>query len=53
MNNRDSVKTKMTAVEKRYGKSIKGTMPGKAKPKTRVKPILGKNKLGFKVKVTF
>ncbi len=53
MNNRDSVKTKMTAVEKRYGKSIKGTMAGKSRPKTRVKPILGKNKLGFKVKVAF
>jgi len=53
MNNRDSVKTKMAAVEKRYGKSIKGTMAGKPRPKTRVKPILGKNKLGFKVKVTF
>ena len=53
MNNRDSVKTKMAAVEKRYGKSIKGTMAGKSRPKTRVKPILGKNKLGFKVKVTF
>lgn len=53
MNNRDSVKTKMSAVEKRYGKTTKGTMPGKARPKTRVKPILGKNKIGFKVKVTF
>lgn len=53
MNNRDSVKTRMSAVEKRYGKTTKGTTPGKAKPKTRVKPILGKNKLGFKVKVTF
>jgi len=53
MNNRDSVKTKMSAVEKRYGKSIKGTMAVKPRLKTRVKPILGKNKLGFKVKVTF
>lgn len=53
MNNRDSVKTRMSVVEKRYGKTTKGTMPGKAKPKTKVKPVLGKNKLGFKVKVTF
>ena len=53
MNNRDSVKTKMAAVEKRYGKSIKGTMAGKPRPKTRVKPILGKNKIGFKGKVAF
>ncbi len=53
MNNRDSVKTKMSAVEKRYGKYTKGTMAGKPRPKTRVKPILGKNKLSFKVKVTF
>ena len=53
MNNRDSVKTRMSAVEKRYGKTTKGTTPGKARPKTKVKPILSKNKLGFKVKVTF
>lgn len=53
MNNRDSVKTRFDAVEKRYGNTLKGTMAGKPRPKTRAKPILGKNKLGFKVKVTF
>lgn len=53
MNNRDSVKTKMAAVEKRYGKTIKGNIPRKAKPKLKLKPVLGKSKVGIKGKITF
>ena len=53
MSIRDSVKTKMAAVEKRYGKTIKGTIPRKAKPKLKLKPILGKSKVGIKGKITF
>jgi len=53
MNNRDSIKTKMAAVEKRYGKTIKGTKSGKTKPKFKIKPILGKDKIGIKIKGTF
>lgn len=53
MNNRDSVKTKVDAVEKRYSKTIKGTKSGKTKPKFKVKPILEKGKIGIKIKGTF
>lgn len=53
MNSRDSVKTKVDAVEKRYGKTIKGSLPRKAKPKFKVRPILGKDKIGIKIKGTF
>ena len=52
MNSRDSVKTRADAVEKRYGKTTKGTA-SKAKTKTKVKPILKKNKIGVKYEVKF
>ena len=52
MNSRDSVKTRADAVEKRYGKTTKGTA-SKAKVKKKVTPILGKDKLGIKLKVKF
>ncbi len=53
MNNRESIKTKAEAVEKRYGKTIKGNIPRKPKPKFKVKPILSKSKVGIKIKGTF
>ena len=55
MNNRDSVKTKMTAVEKRYGKSIKGDSKRKPEPKLKLKlkPVLKKGTIGIKGKATF
>ena len=53
MNTRDTVKTRADAVEKRYGKTIKGDSKRKPKPKLKLKPILGKNKIGIKGKVTF
>lgn len=53
MNNRDSVKTKMAAVEKHYGKTIKGNSKRKPQPKIKAKPILGKKKIGLKIKVDF
>lgn len=53
MNSRDSVKTKMAAVEKRYAKTTKGTAARKPKPKLKLKPVLGKNKIGIKGKLTF
>ncbi len=52
MNSRDTVKTRADAVEKRYGKTTKGTAQ-KAKVKTKFKPKLGKNKIGFKYEVKF
>lgn len=53
MNNKDSVKTRADVVEKRYGKTIKGNIPRKPKPKLKIKPILSKSKIGLKAKVTF
>lgn len=53
MNNRDSVKTSVEAVEKRYSKTIKGNSKRKPKPKLKLKPILSKDKIGIKGKVTF
>lgn len=53
MNNRDSIKTRAEAVEKRYSKTIKGDSKRKPKPKLKLKPILGNNKIGIKGKVTF
>lgn len=53
MNSRDSVKTKMAAVERRYGKTIKGTTKGKTKPKLKIKPVLKKGTIGIKGKITF
>ena len=53
MNSRDFIKSRSDAVEKRYGKSIKGDSKRKPKPKLKLKPILGKNKIGIKGKVTF
>jgi hypothetical protein len=53
MNSRDSVKTRAEAVEKRYSKTTKGTAPRKPKPKLKLKPVLGKNKIGIKGKITF
>lgn len=53
MNSRDSVKTRMAAVEKRYGKTVKGTTKGKTKPKLKLKPTLSKSKIGIKGKLTF
>jgi len=38
---------KAKMVEKRYGKTTKGTAE-KVRPKTKVKPILKKGKIGFK-----
>ena len=52
MNNRDSVKTKMSAVEKRYGKTTKGTAE-KAKIKVKIRPKLSKNKIGLKYERKF
>lgn len=52
MNSRDTVKTRSEAVEKRYGKTTKGTAT-KYKPKKKVSPILGKDKVGIKLKVKF
>lgn len=53
MNTSDSIKSKMTMVEKRYAKTTKGTAKRKPKPKLKLKPILGKDKIGIKGKVTF
>lgn len=53
MNNRDSVKTKITAVEKRYGRTIKGDSKRKPEPKLKLKPVLKKGTIGIKGKVTF
>jgi hypothetical protein len=53
MNTRETVKTKAAAVEKRYGKTIKGDLKRKPKPKLKLRPVLGKDKIGIKGKVTF
>lgn len=53
MNSRDTIKTRADAVERRYSKTTKGTGPRKPKPKLKLKPILGKNKIGIKGKLTF
>lgn len=52
MNSRNTIKTRADAVEKRYSKTTKGTA-SKTKVKTKVKPILKKNKIGFKYEVKF
>ena len=43
----------MTAVEKRYGKSIKGDSKRKTEPKLKLKPVLKKGTIGIKGKATF
>ena len=43
----------MAAVEKRYGKIIKGDSKRKPKPKLKLKPVLKKGAIGIKGKVTF
>lgn len=53
MNTRDSVKTRTEAVEKRYSKTTKGDSKRKPKPKLKLKPVLNKDKIGIKGKVTF
>lgn len=52
MNNIESVKTRANAVEKRYGKTTKGTAE-KAKIKVKIRPKLSKNKIGFKYERKF
>lgn len=52
MNSRNTIKTRADAVEKRYDKTTKGTA-SKAKTKKKVSPILGKDKVGIKLKVKF
>ncbi len=52
MNNRDSVKTKAEAVEKRYVKTLKGNGK-KVKPKLKIRPIIKKDTIGIRGKVTF
>lgn len=52
MNTRESINAKFMKVEKRYAKTLKGN--GKTvKPKLKIKPILGKDKIGIKIKGTF
>ena len=53
MNRRDSIKANAEKVEKRYAKTIKGTTKRKPKPKLKLKPVLGKSKVGIKGKLTF
>lgn len=52
MNTKESVASKTAKVEKRYGKTLKGTA-SKAKTKVKVRPILKKNKIGIKYEVKF
>lgn len=52
MNRRDSVKTKVEAVEKRYGKTLKGNAT-RVKPKGKLKPKVGKGKIGLTYEVKF
>jgi hypothetical protein len=52
MNTKESVKTRVEAVEKRYGKTLKGTTK-KVKIRVKVKPVLKKNKVGLNIKATF
>lgn len=52
MNDRESVKTRMDAVEKRYGKTTKGTAE-KAKVKKKLKPKVGKKKIGLTYEIKF
>jgi hypothetical protein len=52
MNSRNTVKTRADAVEKRYAKTTKGTA-SRTKIKKKVSPILGKDKVGIKLKVKF
>lgn len=53
MNKRDSIKANAEKVEKRYAKTVKGTTKGKTKPKFKLKPVLGKDKIGIKGRITF
>lgn len=53
MNSRDTIKTRASAVEKRYAKTIKGDSKRKPKPKLKLEPVLGKDKIGIKGKLTF
>lgn len=53
MNNRESIKTKAAAVEKRYAKTTKGNAKRKPQPKIKIKPILGNDKISIKGKITF
>ena len=52
MNNRDTIKTRADAVEKRYGKTTRGDTK-RTKTKVKIKPKLGKGKLGFQIKAKF
>lgn len=53
MNTSDSIKSKMSIVEKRYAKTTKGTARRKPKPKLKLRPILKKDTVGIKGKITF
>jgi hypothetical protein len=53
MNTYDSVKTRAAAVEKRYGKTIKKSKGAVIKPKAKLKPKLGKKKIGLTYEVKF
>ena len=52
MNSRNTIKTRADAVEKRYGKTTRGDTK-RTKTKVKIKPKLGKGKLGFQIKAKF
>jgi hypothetical protein len=53
MNTSDSIKAKADKLEKRYGKTTKTVTRSKPKFKAKLKPKLGKKKIGLTYEVKF